>query len=109
MHQKMKNIYFNYILPVLAGLLLGACELDSNMQPLGNWTMTEPVLKPTDEDVILLDEAQPDATVAFEWEPALTSNRFIVNYRFLLVEEGSTDLSAALMEVIPGNSGRALS
>jgi len=105
----MKNTRFKYVSAMLVSLLFGACELESNMQPLGNWTMTDPVLKPTTSNTIVLHEAQPDATVAFEWEPVTTSTRFIVNYRVLLVEEGSTDFSSALMEIIPANSGRALS
>lgn len=99
---------FKNILFLLLALLLAACEMDSNMQALGNWTMTEPQLKSAAEEIVL-DENQPDAAFTFEWEPAVTSNRFIVNYRFLLVEQGAEDFSEALLEVIPGNSGRGLS
>lgn len=104
----MKTRHFKYIPFLLVCLLLGACEMDNNMQAIGNWTMTEPQLKPG-VDQIELDESQPDVSFTFEWEPAVTSNRFIVNYRFLLMEVGEEDLSKALMEVVPGNSGRALS
>ena len=105
----MKKNYFHYIPIILTGLFLGACELESNMQALGNWTMTDPVLKPTPENIIVLDEEQPESTQTFEWEPAVTSNRFIVDYRFLLTEAGSTDLSNAIMEIVPSSSGRAVS
>src|SRR5690554_5357101 len=104
----MKRNPLLYLSVLFTSFFLGACDLDTNLQPIGNWTMSDPVPKPIG-DIIVLDEEQPESVQTFEWEPAVTSNRFIVGYRFLLVEAGSTDFSDAIMEVIPGNSGRALS
>ncbi|MFC4872686.1 SusE domain-containing protein [Negadavirga shengliensis] len=101
--KKHINLYFSFLC-----LFVGACEMDGNMEPIGNWTMTEPTLV-TSEEAIVLNENEPDAQISLEWTPAVTSNRFIVSYRFMLVPEGGTDFSDALMEIIPANSGRALS
>ncbi|MCH7399441.1 hypothetical protein MM236_15670 [Belliella sp. DSM 107340] len=103
----MKNNIKNNVFFLLLAILMAACEIGSNMEPVGNWTISEPILNTSNTNIVL-DQTKPDETINFEWGAAVTSNRFIVNYRFLLVPAGSSDFSDALMEMIPANSGRAL-
>src|SRR5688500_14366010 len=93
---------------LLTGLLFSwSCEEESNMEEVGNWEISEPALStPASDASIVLDEAAPSSEVAFEWGPAVTSNRFVVGYRFLLVEASATDLSAPIMEIVPSSAGK---
>lgn len=77
------------------------------MEPLGNWEITAPALStPTTNTNIVLDENAPSVPLNFQWEPATTSNRFVVAYRFVLVEASATDLTNPVLEIVPSSSGK---
>lgn len=77
------------------------------MDPVGNWQLTAPVASaPSNNSSIILNEDNPGAATRFEWEAATTSNRFVVQYEVVLVEEGSTDYANPLLSLVPSNSGR---
>jgi starch-binding outer membrane protein SusE/F len=95
---------------LFASLLLSwSCGEDSNMEAVGNWEITAPVLTtPSSSASVVLDETAPTEEVNFAWQPAMTSNRFGVGYRFLLVAEESADLTNPLLDITPTSSGKDL-
>ena len=73
----------------------------------GNWEITAPTLStPTTNANIVLDESAPDTPINFQWGAAVTSNRFVVGYKFVLVPETASDLSNPVMEVVPTTNGK---
>lgn len=97
--------FLNLILLTLA--FAWSCTEEDNMDPIGNWEMADPVPgAPAADADIILDENKPDSVTRFEWEPAATSNRFIVAYRFLLLTAESDDLTDPLLEIVPANGGK---
>lgn len=77
------------------------------MEEVGNWEINAPTLSaPSSDASVVLDEAAPAAEINFEWQPAVTSNRFGVAYRFVLVDAAATDLSNPVLEVVPSSNGK---
>jgi len=104
----MRHTYKSFLFIALT--ILWSCGEDSNMDPVGNWTMAEPILSsPASGTSIVLDEEDDDETFEFSWEKAETSNQFIVTYKLLLLPATSEDLTAPLLTLTPSSSGRALS
>lgn len=103
----MKKIY-----SLLTALLIFAawsCEEKENMDPLGNWEISEATLKtPAANSSIVLNEDVPTAKVRFEWDPAVTSNRFVIGYTVLLMPAASDDLTAPILKINPANGGKDL-
>ena len=92
---------------LLVTLISWSCEEDSNMAEPGNWEITAPTLStPTTNANIVLDESAPDTPINFQWGAAVTSNRFVVGYKFVLVPETASDLSNPVMEVVPSTNGK---
>lgn len=104
----MKKIYL--WMPVMFMLaMVWSCEEKENLDPVGNWELSTPGLSsPSDNAAVVLDENEPDAVINFEWQAAKTTNRFGVDYTFVLVPEGSDDYDNALFRITPGNAGREL-
>jgi hypothetical protein len=102
----MKKI--NLCIATLIMLALAwSCEENENLDPVGNWEIAAPVLSsPADNATVVLDENAATSPVNFEWAPATTTNRFGVDYTFLLVPEGSEDFENPLLRIIPANAGR---
>lgn len=92
---------------LLAGLLVSwSCGEDSNMEEVGNWQITAPTLStPTADATVVLDESAPSEEFTFNWEPATTSNKFVIGYTFHLVKAGD-EVSDALITVVPGAGGK---
>jgi hypothetical protein len=98
----MKKIYS--LLMAVALLCFWSCDEKENMDPVGNWEMTNPVISaPADNAVIVLKEDVPDSTIRFEWQPATASNSFLVQYEVVLVKEGTTDFSDPILSLTPSN------
>jgi hypothetical protein len=108
MNTSMKKIY-----SLLAALLIitaWSCDEKENMDPVGNWEIGKATLKaPSANAAIVLDEDVPTAKVKFEWDPAITSNRFLVGYTVVLVPSGSDDYTNPILKVTPANGGKDLS
>jgi hypothetical protein len=94
---------------LFACMVLAAACGEDNLDPTGNWQITEatPML-PADNSAIVLDEDAPAAITRFEWAPAETSNKFVIQYKIVLVPEGSEDYTNPLLSLVPGNSGKNL-
>lgn len=103
----MKNLFQSYISLLLLVFLCISCEIESNMEPTGNWTLTEPTFNNAPSS-ITLDDFGPSDQIQFSWNPAVASNKFIVSYNFYLMPRDSEDFEDALLELVPANSGRAL-
>ena len=100
----MKKIYA-YLLLMLP--IAWACSEKDNMDPVGNWEISNPVLTtPAANTTVTLDENEPDGVTRFEWQPSITSNKFIVQYTLVLVPAGSTDYDHPIMAVTPANAGK---
>jgi starch-binding outer membrane protein SusE/F len=90
-------------------ILVWSCEEESNMEPTGNWDLSNPVLQtPASGADIVLNPASPTAPVNFEWQAAVASNNFLVQYKVYLVDAESTTPADAILELTPGNSGKDL-
>jgi hypothetical protein len=99
----MKKIYAYLLLLTIAW----ACSEKDNMDPVGNWEMSNPVqTAPAANATVTLDENEPDGLTRFEWQPSITSNQFIVQYSVVLVPAGSTDYDHPVMAVTPANAGK---
>jgi hypothetical protein len=98
-----------YLFLLLGLSMAWSCGEDDNMEPLGEWELSEPVLgAPVAGTTIILDENEPTETTRFEWNPAVATNRFVVAYRFVLVPAGSDDYSDPILQITPSNSGKDL-
>lgn len=105
----MKTIYKLSFFLALA-MIAFACGEDSNLEPIGNWSLKDPApSSPTNGTSIVLDEDDDDEMFEFNWQPAETSNKFIVTYKVLLVPASSEDFTNPILTLTPGNAGKALS
>jgi starch-binding outer membrane protein SusE/F len=101
----MKKIYGFLSLVLLVAAW--SCEEKENMDPVGNWDLTTPTISlPANNAQIVLDENNPDAVTRFEWQPASTTNRFIVQYEVALVEPGTADYANSILTLTPGNNAK---
>ncbi|MCH7408812.1 hypothetical protein MM239_05350 [Belliella sp. DSM 111904] len=103
----MKKIFKSNLLLLLLTIVWNACEMDSNLDPIGNWTISEPVLRDLPTGIVL-DDFTASEQIQFSWDPAVASNRFIVSYKLYLMPRDSEDYEDALLELVPASSGRAL-
>lgn len=102
----MKTIVKIFSFILLASIVL-SCGEDSNMDSVGNWELSTPApTTPVINANIVLQDNLPASAVRFEWQPAATSNRFIIQYKVHVVTAGSTDFNNALMTLTPGNAGK---
>jgi starch-binding outer membrane protein SusE/F len=101
----MKKIYT--FLALVALTAAWSCDEKDNMDPVGNWDLTTPVVSlPANNVHVVLDENNPSAVTRFEWAPSTASNRFVVQYEVVLVEEGATDFSNPILSLTPSNNAR---
>jgi starch-binding outer membrane protein SusE/F len=107
MNTSMKKI--SSLLTALLIFTAWSCEEKENMDPLGNWEIGAATLKsPAANASVVLNEAVPTAKVKFEWDPAVTSNRFIVGYTVVLVPAASDDYANPILKITPTNGGKDL-
>ncbi|HEX5170827.1 MAG TPA: SusE domain-containing protein [Cyclobacteriaceae bacterium] len=105
----MKEILKKTYLLLFVLTLVWSCEEEDNLEPLGNWELSAPVLgSPTGDVDLVLDENNPESVTKFDWEAAVASNRFGVAYTFVLVPQGSDDFENPLLQITPGNGGKNL-
>lgn len=101
----MKNIIKLLYLPLALSIAV-ACQEKDNLDPAGGWSLTEPVLGTLAN--LALDETSPNDTVRFEWQESVASNRFLVQYRVVLIPANSDDYQNPIMTVAAANNGKAL-
>lgn len=103
----MKKLYS--LLTALVLFTAWSCEEKENMDPLGNWEITKATLiAPSANASFVLDEDVPTETIRFEWDAAVTSNRFVIGYTVVLVPANSDDYADPIMKITPANGGKDL-
>jgi hypothetical protein len=101
---KKQHIRLVFSLFIIA-LITISCETEENLQPEGNWTLSNPeLIAPTSSSSIILDETTPNETITFSWEPAVSSAGYAVTYE-VLVDLPGTDFSDPLISLQASNSG----
>ncbi len=102
----MKNI----ILVLLVSLMVWGCEEESNLDPSGNWELSEPAVKTFNEgNTLVLDESKPQEIITFNWEAAVSSERYGVYYTVLIDSLDAEDSSAPILKIDALEGGKALS
>lgn len=100
-----KNII--YVLLSLVLMTIWGCTTKSNMQPEGNWDLSNPTLKiPSADENIVLNEIFPTETIDFEWKESVNSADYIITYAVVLVRDTATSYENPLLEVEANNSGK---
>lgn len=90
-------------------LALISCENNDNLDPVGNWNLSEPTLMENNEDTLYLQQERPDELFYFEWEKAVSSAGFQVRYSLVLDTVGSTNYNTPIFSVKSDNSGKGTS
>lgn len=104
----MKKLYS--LFATLIVLTVWSCEEVENMDALGNWEIGKAALSaPAPNASIILDEATPSKKIKFEWQAAITTNRFLVAYTVVLVPAASTDYANPIISITPANGGKDVS
>ena len=92
-------------------LLLGvfgvmSCETDGNLQPEGQWSLSEPqILTPSSDQVIVLDETTPNENITLTWEEAESSAGYNVTYEVLIDTLNSSDFNTPILSKESSNNG----
>lgn len=102
----MKKLYI-YLSIIL--LTAWSCSEKENMDEVGNWEISNPTVSlPVNDAFVALNENNPTSSVRFEWAASTTTNKFLVQYKMVLLPKGSTDYEHPLLSVTPSNSGKEL-
>ena len=105
----MKTIFKNLLFLLFASIAIVACVTEDNLQPEGQWELTNPSIILPSDDLVILDETTPSDIITFSWEAATSSTDFIVTYKVVVDTLGSTNFDTPILELNPSNSGKALS
>lgn len=106
----MRTLYKNIIFFFLAALTLAACETENNLQPEGQWELSNPAITaPENETTIILDQSTPDALITFNWSAAESTAGYIVTYKVVIDTLGTTEFDSSLLVLVSGNGGKDLS
>ncbi|MBC3540765.1 SusE domain-containing protein [Rufibacter sediminis] len=101
---KKLNIFFK-LLALL--FVVGACEEQDNIEPIGNWELSAPVLAgPAENATVTLDQSAPNAATRFEWSPAVSSKNYGVTYKFVIDSAANADFSTPILSMATGNGGK---
>jgi hypothetical protein len=102
-----KSIY--KLLGILSIAFLATACLDDNLQPEGEWELTEATaIYPTADETIVLNQNTPNETISFQWGAATSSENYSVRYSVLIDSINANDLSRPLLEVQSNNNGNGL-
>lgn len=105
----MKTLFKNLLFLLFASIAIVACVTEDNLQPEGQWELTNPSIILPSDDLVILDETTPSDIITFSWEAATSSADFIVTYKVVVDTLGSTNFDTPILELNPSNSGKALS
>ncbi|AZQ65060.1 hypothetical protein EI427_22840 [Flammeovirga pectinis] len=98
--------YINVVLFLFLAFAVG-CATKSNMQPEGEWTLSEAELVSPDADATIeLDEIFTTESIDFEWKPSVNSADYIIKYAVVLVSDTATSYENPLIEVESNNNGK---
>lgn len=99
--------FFLKILPIALATLFLSCTED-NLQPEGQWELTEAeIIYPELDEIIILDQNNPTETVSFQWSEAVSSENYSVTYAVVIDTLDSVDFSSPILEVEANDSGRS--
>jgi hypothetical protein len=105
----MKKITYLLIFACI-GLLLSSCEEEENMQPEGQWELSDPEINlPTADELIILDQDTPNETVTISWEPAQSSAGYAVTYDVIVNTSDSSEDETPLLSEPASNNGTGTS
>ncbi|TBN03690.1 hypothetical protein EYD45_09235 [Hyunsoonleella flava] len=105
----MKTLFKNLLFLLFASIATVACVTEDNLQPEGQWELTNPSITLPSDDLVILDETTPSDIITFSWEAATSSADFIVTYKVVVDTLGSNNFDTPILELTPSNSGKALS
>lgn len=101
----MKKIY--NLIVVMAALMMWSCD-EENLDPVGNWTLSEPELGAPAADVsVVLDENAPLDEQEFTWNAAVSSENYGVTYVFRLTASDSPE--EVLLQKKSSDNGKSTS
>jgi hypothetical protein len=106
----MKKIYKSIILLILIILPVASCTEKSNLDPEGQWTLSNPSIKsPNGNTTVVLSEAKPDSLLNFTWTAASSSANYGITYSVVFDTLNSANFESPILEVKSGNGGKDLS
>lgn len=104
----MKKIIYSLFIACLASVTITSCKDDDNMDPVGQWDLSAPVIvSPENGYSMVLNELDPNERIYFEWEAAVSSADFQVRYTVLLDTVGSTDYDTPILSFTSDSSGKS--
>lgn len=102
--------YYSYILICLSVFGLLSCENDDNLDPIGNWELSQPeLISPEEGEELLLQEDRANEKFYFEWQEAVSTAGFQVRYELQIDTLGSEDHDSPIISVKSDNNGKATS
>lgn len=107
--KKMKKNIIYLLVTCVACFTAVSCGDDDNMDPVGNWDLTSPVIIEPSVSEIVLSEDVSSEEFLFSWQPAVSSAGYQIRYSVVLDTLGSTDYDTPILKVQSDNVGRGLS
>jgi hypothetical protein len=102
----MRTQHLYKILLLISVLGLTSCEIEDNLMPEGQWTLSEPNINaPVSEELIVMDERTPNETITFSWEESVSSAGYSVKYSVVLDTLDSDDFSTPILSKESSNNG----
>lgn len=99
----MKNIKLLFV-AFTAFALMTSCEEEENLAPIGEWDLTDPALE--SQDAINLEEDSPNEEFEFNWDPAVSSERYQVRYQVVIDTVGNENDGNPILSKASENGGR---
>lgn len=108
-HKKLKTLEMKKIRTLLFAFLavsfMVSCEEEDNMDPVGEWELSDPLLLSA-EEALILDETIPNEEIEFNWDPAVSSENYQVRYTVIIDTLGSENYNSPILSKPSGNGGR---
>ncbi len=102
--------YYIYLVICLSVFGFFSCENDDNLDPIGNWELSQPeLISPEENGEILLQEDRANENFYFEWQEAVSTAGFQVRYELQIDTLGSTDHDSPILSLTSDNNGKATS
>ncbi|MDW7693059.1 SusE domain-containing protein [Flammeovirgaceae bacterium SG7u.111] len=95
-----------YITLLFSLLFVWSCEEPENMQPEGQWELSNPeALSPASDASITLAEG---GAIEFTWSPAVSSAKYGVRYTVVIDSANSADFDSPIVEIVADENGKGL-
>jgi hypothetical protein len=102
----MKFINKKLAIICLSFFALFSCGEEDNLQPEGQWTLSNPlIISPEPDENIVLNEQTPNDIISFSWEASVSSAGYGVTYTVVVDTLGTTDFSQPIISVEASNVG----